>query len=124
MYDYREAMKEDILEYIRENIDVSEFDTLEELESKLNDELWAENSITGNASGSYYFSNWKAEEALCHNFDLLSEALFDFGDCETLLREFDAEKADVTIRCYLLGECIAAALESIKEDFKNAHKEE
>jgi hypothetical protein len=35
-----------------------------------------------------------------------------------------AEAADVTIRCYLLGECIAAALEEIKDDFNEAHEGE
>lgn len=34
------------------------------------------------------------------------------------------EAADVTIRCYLLGECIAAALEEIEDDFNEAHEGE
>ena len=34
-----------------------------------------------------------------------------------------AEAADVTIRCYLLSECIAEALEEIEEDFNKAHEE-
>ena len=33
-------------------------------------------------------------------------------------------KGDVTIRCYLLGECIAAALEEIEDDFNEAHEDE
>ena len=53
MYDYRKAVKEDVLQYIKDEINLEEFDSLEELEEKLNDELWTEDSVTGNASGSY-----------------------------------------------------------------------
>ena len=35
MYDYREAVKEDVLQYIKDEINFEDFDTLEELEEKL-----------------------------------------------------------------------------------------
>ena len=124
MYDYREAVKDDVLEYINNEINFEDFDTLEELEEHLNEVLFTEDSVTGNASGSYTFSTYEAEENICHNMDLLQEALSEFGDTEALVMDFDAEKADVTIRCYLLGECIAAALEEIEDDFEEAHREE
>lgn len=124
MYDYREAVKDDVLEYINNEINFEDFDTLEELEEHLNEVLFTEDSVTGNASGSYTFSTYEAEENICHNMDLLQEALSEFGDTEALIMDFDAEKADVTIRCYLLGECIAAALEEIEDDFEEAHREE
>lgn len=122
MYDYREAVKDDVLEYINNEINFEDFDTLEELEEHLNEVLFTEDSVTGNASGSYTFSTYEAEENICHNMDLLQEALSEFGDTEALVMDFDAEKADVTIRCYLLGECIAAALEEIEDDFNEAHE--
>lgn len=124
MYDYREAVKDDVLEYINNEINFEDFDTLEELEEHLNEVLFTEDSVTGNASGSYTFSTYEAEENICHNMDLLQEALSEFGDTESLIMDFDAEKADVTIRCYLLGECIAAALEEIENDFNEAHEGE
>lgn len=123
-YDYREAVKDDVLEYINNEINFEDFDTLEELEEHLNEVLFTEDSVTGNASGSYTFSTYEAEENICHNMDLLQEALSEFGDTEALVMDFDAEKADVTIRCYLLGECIAAALEEIEDDFNEAHEDE
>ena len=122
MYDYREAIKDDVLEYIKEKIDFVEFDTLEELEEHLNDELWTVDSVTGNASGSYTFDTWEAEENLCHNLDLLAEACEEFGTVDPLKQ--GAEACDVTIRCYLLGECIAAALAEIEDDFNEAHEDE
>lgn len=53
MYDYREAMTEDVKEWIKQNIDLTEWtEDREGLEQQLNDDLWTEDSITGNASGS------------------------------------------------------------------------
>ena len=113
-YNYFEAVKADVLAYISENINLDEFDSFDDLENALNDELWVADSVTGNASGSYTFNTWQAEENLCHNWDLLAEALREFG-CESVdILDKGAEWCDVTIRCYLLGQAIAEALEEIK----------
>lgn len=122
-YDYHEAVREDVLSYIRDNLDLSEYDTLDELEDALNDELWTADSVTGNASGSYTFNSWKAEENLCHNLDLLGEALAEFGCGSDYLSKNGAESADVAIRCYLLGSAISEALEEIEDEFNGAHEE-
>ena len=121
-YNYREAVKSDILDYINNNIDFKDFNDLDELEEYLNEKLWDNDSVTGNGSGSYYCNAWAAEEAICHNLDLLGEALDAFGGSCDILKD-GAEAADVTIRCYLLSECIAEALEEIKDDFNKAHEE-
>lgn len=118
-YNYLFAMTKDIINYIEENIDLGEYDTLEELEEHLNEILFTEDSVTGNASGSYTFSTWKAEEYLCHNLDLLADALREFGCGLDYLLEKGAEAADVTIRCYLLGQAISEALEEIKPHFES-----
>lgn len=73
-YDYKEAVKDDVLEYINNEINFEDFDTLEELDEHLNDVLFTEDSVTGNASGSYTFNTYEAEENICHNLDLLGEA--------------------------------------------------
>lgn len=110
-YDYREAVKNDVLYYIKEEIDLEEWETREELEEYLNDLLWCEDNVTGNGSGSYTFSSYEAEENICHNFDLLGEALLEFGCGPEYLMKEGAEAADVIIRCYLLGECISYVLD-------------
>ena len=46
MYNYLEAVKEDVKEYITENIDFSNFDGIEELKEKLSDDLWINDSVT------------------------------------------------------------------------------
>lgn len=123
MYDYYEAMREDVREYIKNEIDFSEFDSMEELEEKLNEDLWTVDSVTGNSSGSYTFNAYEAEENICHNLDLLAEALEEFGGGCDILKD-GAEAADVTIRCYLLGATIAEVLPEFEDDFNEAHEDE
>ena len=120
-YDYIEAVKEDVKEYINNESNFSDFDSVEELEEKLNDDLWTCDSVTGNASGSYYCNSWKAEEALSHNWDLLAEALMEFGENGTDILGKGAEAMDVTIRCYLLGQAIGEVIEEddIEEKFED-----
>lgn len=116
MYDYREEVSNDIRAYINENINLDEYKgRRDDLEEELNETLWVSDEVTGNASGSYYCNAWKAEEALCHNWDLLADALREFG-CDADILERGPEYCDVTIRCYLLGECIAEVLDELESD--------
>jgi len=121
-YNYYNAVKEDVTEYIKNEIDFADFDTIEDLEEYLNETLWNCDSVTGNASGSYTFNSWKAEEYLCHNFELLVDAFREFS-CDLSDLEKGAETCDVIIRCYLLGGAISEALSKIENDFNEAHEE-
>ena len=111
-YNYFQAVKEDVLNYIQENEIVITEENREEVEEQLNEDCWLQDSVTGNASGSYTFNTWQAEENLCHNFQLLAEALQEFG-CDINHIERGAEACDVTIRCYLLSQCITSAIDEI-----------
>ena len=122
-YNYLENIKADVKEYIDNEINLKDFSDREELEEKLNEDLWICDSVTGNASGSYYCNSWKAEEALAHNWDLLAEAMKEFG-CEVDLLEKGAEWADVTIRCYLLGQAIGEVLDEMEEELEEAFADE
>ena len=75
--------------------------------------------MTGNASGSYTFNAWKAEEYLCHNYDELSDACEAFGQDVGEAIKRGAEFCDVTIRCYLLGRAISEALDEVEEELEN-----
>lgn len=119
MYDYRENIKSDILEYIRENCTAEEIRAeladRDEWEQSLYDDLWVSDSVTGNASGSYFCNSYRAAEAIAHNWDILNEALSDFGyDSQFNPIAKGEEWCDVTIRCYLLGECLCAALDELE----------
>ena len=115
MYDYKEAMKDDIRAYINENIDEKERTDRNELEERLQDILCAKDSVTGNASGSNTFSRYKAQEYVLDNIDLLEEACAVLGaDNATVgrwLLASDFESMDVTIRCHLLSQCIHEVLD-------------
>ena len=117
-YNYMESITADVLEYIRTTYTEEEIkEKLEDRdawEEELNNDLWAFDPVTGNASGSYTFNSWKAEEYIAHNLDLLAEAMAEFGDDSNALKN-GAEWCDVTIRCYLLGSAISEALDSIEE---------
>ena len=124
-YNYLEAVTDDVREYIKEEVDLAEWKgNRDGLEKKLNDDLWTADSVTGNASGSYYCNAWRAEEALSHNWDLLAEALREFGQDGTDVLEQGAEAMDVTIRCYLLGQAIAEALDELEEELAEDDEDE
>lgn len=113
-YDYFFHVCKDVRNYIEENgIEVNQ-DNREEIEQQLNDDLFVEDSVTGNGSGSYFFNAWKAEEALTHNWDLIAEAIDEFGGNTDVLRQGPGA-VDVTIRCYLLNQAISAVLDEMTE---------
>lgn len=99
-YNYYKAMKEDVKNYLEEN----KLQLNEDSYNDIYDEMFMCDEITGNASGSYTFSTYQAEENICHNMDLLQEACKEFC-CEPKID--NAEWCDVTIRCYLLGQVLS-----------------
>lgn len=123
-YNYLEAVTADVLNYIDENNITVTSENRDEIEQQLNDDLFVCDSVTGNASGSYTFSTWQAEENICHNFDLLAEACKKFcSDAAKLLND-GAKACDVAIRCYLLGQAISAALDEVETEEEEEEPEE
>ena len=115
-YDYYENVLADVKEFINERgIESVTEENKDDLYEELYDDMFVSDSVTGNASGSYTFNTWEAEENLCHNMDLLKEALEEFG-CGIDYLERGAEACDVTIRCYLLSQCLSKALDEMEED--------
>ena len=108
MYNYYNEMKEDVKEYLKE--------TNERNFDKLYDEMFIDDSITGNASGSYTFSTFEAQQNLVENWDLLQEALENFGQENINILEKGAEWCDVTIRCYLLSQVLQEVLYELEEE--------
>lgn len=128
-YNYLESVKEDVREWINEHDEwKSDYadengkwlrdDNRDDIFEDLNDRLFVEDSVTGNASGSYTFNAWQAEENLCHNLDLLGEAMEEFGYGGKPMSELmeSAESCDVLIRCYLLGQAIGEVLDEMEDE--------
>lgn len=117
-YDYYKNVREDIKQRLNEWLDfdrINDYSDIDEVISAVYDDFFNSDSVTGNGSGSYTFNSWAAEENLCHNMDLLKEALNEFGgelndyiDC--------AEACDVMIRCYVLGQLVGEVVKEFVEE--------
>ena len=104
LYNYHIAVKDDIREYIKENYG----SVTEEMRNDVFDEVLGDDSVTGNASGSYTMNRAIAKEYVIENIDLLNRAVDEYGfnkkdiGEQFLLEEW--EQLDVLIRFYLVGE--------------------
>ena len=120
-YDYNYKMHQDVRNAIADGYNLDEWrGRRDELEEKLNEDLWIDDGVTGNASGSYYCNSYKAMQAVMDNMELLQEALDEFGadyaDIGRRFMEGDWEYFDVTIRCHLLPSIISDVLDDIEAD--------
>lgn len=116
-YEYRTEMATDILNYIDSNITLEDWEFRTDLEDDLYDELWIEDSVTGNG-GDYYDTENNCESYLAYNLDLMMEACEEFCvDMKVLLQHYHdkdlARYLDCTIRCYLLEEVLHDVLNNI-----------
>lgn len=124
MYNYREAMVKDIVEYIQDNyMEPAPEMTRDEYVDALNDELWGVDMITGNG-GFYYASEEECANYVGYGLHEFVEALDEWGydSISKNRKEFRAAPAryvDCIIRTYLLCECIETAVDELgyfKED--------
>lgn len=119
MYNYYEEVLQAVEEEAEDNytVEVLEPVDLEDYAEKLNDALWVDDNITGNASGSFFCNAYKAEEALAGNWGLAVKALEDFC-CGEVFNAFEkgAEWVDCVVRCYLLSQCINDYIEANEDE--------
>ena len=110
-YNYKEEMIDELEDMIKDS-DV-EFDGKNrgEMYEELQD-LVFDRDLTGNRTGSYFCNELKAERALLGNFDLVQDALDDFGtesiDSPDLLT---GEHLDILVREHLLPSVIDDVLD-------------
>lgn len=104
LYNYHIAVKDDIREYIKENYD----SVTEKMRAVIFDTILGEDSVTGNASGSYTMNRAIAKEYVIENIDLLNRAVDEYGfnkkDIGEQFLSEEWEQLDVLIRLYLVGE--------------------
>lgn len=122
---YTTDLLTDIREYIDENINYADYESLDHLRNYLNDELWANDDITGNGpNGGYYSSTADARERFFDDaFDNFEEVVSELSDPSTVMEHFlegDWDWFDTLVRCYLLGGCIDSVLDDIESDFYEA----
>lgn len=117
MYNYYEEVLQAVEDATKDYYtpEVLEPVDLDDFAEKLNEALWADDSVTGNASGSYFCNAYRAEEALAGNWALAAAALEEFGYNENAFAK-GAEWVDCVVRCYLLNQCIAGYIEQNEEE--------
>ena len=118
MYNYYDEVLQAVEEAVNNEYTPEELEAvdLEDYAEKLNEGLWVDDSVTGNASGSFFCNAYNAEEALGGNWDLAAEALEEFGYNSINPFEKGAEWVDCAVRCYLLSQCIADYIEANEDD--------
>lgn len=119
---YQEEVKSDAMDAINENLEYN--DSWDEMY----DSLFMDDSVTGNASGSYYFNTAKAAEAISgiiFDSDAVNE--FKAAGYDGIPTEEGAETCDVIARCICLG-LVSGELEeyydSLTEDKEEDEEEE
>lgn len=124
-YNYYEAMKNDINDYVSDMLDYFTRDctVVNEVRDNIYDALWTVDRVTGNASGSYTFCRQTAKEHVLDNVELLKEAYEEFCCKDQFIDDFfgeNWEKMDVTIRCYILGCVLDEWMEENNETVESA----
>lgn len=128
MYDYKEAVADDIrnitLYEIKDDWDAMSFEEWKEqrddIAEQLYEDLWVDDHITGNGSGSYTFDREKAKEYVLDGYQDVKEALKEFDvPAEEVADKFlseDWEYLDVTARCYVLYAAIDEVLDEYEQN--------
>lgn len=107
--DYYQQVKNDAIAAIDEQFDCGYWDGDTEWDV-VYDNIFVDDGVTGNGSGSYFFNAAKAREAVADAIwdekilNALSEIGISGDRIAQYLRDNDAESLDVCIRCAMLSE--------------------
>ena len=105
-YNYFEAVKADVQNYLRD-YEREDDESLEEYRERLYDGLWYDDGVTGNGSGSYTFNTAEARKYVLAGIEQVLEACQEFDvSFDELARAGKWEDLDVTARCYYLSQAI------------------
>lgn len=141
-YDYLENVKEDVRDYLKEfppciedfadKIDYAKinlngdceyfFEDLYDLKEDLNNDLWINDNVTGNGSGSYTFNSNEAKEyVLSGGLQILKDVVSEgFASSDEIVKYFTDdswESLDVTCRCFVLCSAIDEAVDEWAEHY-------
>ena len=120
MYDYREVVKSDVLNWMDENHEPGASRELEFDYDTVYEGCWVDDSVTGNASGSYTFSRWTARDNFFNDgasddyiSSMIEEGFISAKEVGECIAESNWEKLDVCIRCWLLGEVVQEVIDEM-----------
>ncbi|WP_251573993.1 hypothetical protein [Limosilactobacillus agrestimuris] len=120
IYNYLDEETKDVVSYIKGNLDLSTLIKLsnhdrDALISSITELLDAEDSITGNGSGSYSCNELKAERCLYGNWKLIQEAITTICP-DSNVTDCSPEQLDVLVRVYVLEKAVDKALHILMND--------
>lgn len=96
-YDFEASVTQNIIDALDDILSIGNMteEEIDELDpDDYRDELWQDDSVVGCRCGT-----WEAEEHLCHNMDLLDEAMIEFGS--DFINGWNAQEAESTVREYV-----------------------
>lgn len=109
-YNYYTEMMNDVDTAMREELaDIADgCNDLDDVVEAIYEALWADDSVTGNGSGSYTFNAYKAAHMVADNYSIVSEVLEEFCPDADTVKEWlsSPETLDVVIRCYMLHDVV------------------
>lgn len=110
-YDYLEAVKSDVrawLPYYLSDYPRGEDETREEYAARLEEAMFDDDAITGNASGSYTINAAEAKKCVLRGIEQVQEACREFDiSLGEKVEAGEWEALDVIARCYYLSQAIA-----------------
>lgn len=127
-YDYFREELDDVLDAIDDDLTKTIINGIKTNDENLNDKIYEilfdNDSVTGNASGSYTMNTLKAEEYVSRNLYLLADAFDEFGyDSKAIINTLNnPEHCDVLIRCYMLPTCIDEAIKYFEYNLNKKEK--
>ena len=113
-YNYLAAVMDDVRRCIGDYDARGEGEDADDYKERLYDEMFIDDSVTGNGSGSYTFSTAKAKEYVLGGIETVAAAYREYGwDLGKDLAEKNWERLDVIARCYCLGEALDVVLDEM-----------
>ena len=105
-YNYFEEVKNDVRQWLPD-YPRGEGESIEDYKERLNGEMWYDDAITGNGSGSYTFNTAEARKYVLAGIEQVLEACQEFDvSFGERVEAGKWEDLDVTTRCYYLGQAI------------------
>ena len=123
MYSYKEQVRADVKEWIEDNKEQIEGLDRHDAYEVVYESWWVDDSVTGNASGSYTFSRYEARQNFFEDEDseeYIDQMIEDGFTCRELVgravQESQWELLDVSIRCWLLCDAVSDVLDEYYDD--------
>ena len=123
MYSYKEVIRSDVREWIDNNKDQIEGLDRHDAYEVIYDSCWVDDSVTGNASGSYTFSRYEARQNFFNDDDsddyisqMIEDGFMSADELGKKIAESNWEYVDLSIRCWLLCDAVSDVLDEMYDD--------